>query len=101
MSRYMRRSAYWTPGELTGAIVCVIGAFLIMALLWRIGLFVLVPFVMVAIAGGWAWAITPPKGSRPGLPPPPIEPAMRPAPLPRPPVRRSGSKVRRNGGSLD
>lgn len=81
--RYLRRSVYWTPAELVGAIVCAIGGVLLLGLMYRVGLAWAIPFVMVAIAGGWAWAAQ--GGSSRSLPPPPVEPAMRP----RPPGPRS------------
>ena len=52
----MRSSTYWTAKELTGALVCAVGGLLVLGLMWRLGLYFLAPFVLVAFALGWAWA---------------------------------------------
>lgn len=100
-ARFNGNCRYWSGAEVALAVAIFLGWGLVLALLYRLGLWPVMPFVCVALALGVAWAITPPKGSGPGLPPPPIEPAMKPVPRPLPPVRRSGSKDRGWGGSLD
>lgn len=85
---YQTQCGWWGLGEAALAVTIVLGFGLVLALLYRLGLWPLVPVILVVGAFALAWAVYGWPSSR-TPPPPPVEPRMRrrpgpPAPDPRP-----------------